>query len=125
MNKKIKMLCDKITPEQFEAMLLLCEASQGHYVIASDRSASGKQKYYDLFDESSGDKLLLVISLEENELDFDVLEASNPGYDDYIGAEFDDDDKSYMLEWISAQAEVPDFLKDIHTEAEKLRDLFE
>lgn len=125
MNTKIKRLCDKITPEQFEAMILLCEASQGHYVIASDISISGKQKYYDLFDESSGEKILLVISLEENELNFDVIEASNPGYDDYIGAEFDDDDKSYMLEWISAQAIVPDFLKNIHIEAEKNRNFFE
>ena len=106
-------------------MILLCEASQGHYVIASDISISGKQKYYDLFDESSGEKILLVISLEENELNFDVIEASNPGYDDYIGAEFDDDDKSYMLEWISAQAIVPDFLKNIHIEAEKNRNFFE
>lgn len=125
MNEKVKLLCDKITTQQFEAMILLCEASQGHFVIGSDANVSGKQKYYELFDEFSGKKLLLVISFEEQALDFDIIESSNPGYDDYIGAEFDDADKSYMLEWLSAQSDVPDFLEDIHGEAEKIRDLFE
>lgn len=124
MNDIVTALCKKITPEQFEAMLLLYEAEQGRIIIGCDIDDSKKYKCYKFIEKDTNENYLLVIWFDQGMPDFPEILKLYPEYNSFTFCDYTDDlEKPYYLRWLCKQPVIPDFLKELCDEVKKSLEL--
>lgn len=108
-------------------MILMHYSSVGKTAIKSDINIKGNIKYYDLYDEISMEVGLLAIVLSGDVPTFEMLEASNPDYSEYIRYSKTEEDILELLSWLYAQPDeyVPYFLKDLKGKIDTMPEIFE
>lgn len=120
MNKKTKILCDKISHKQFEAIQLLYEVNRQRVVIGCDRNAVKKSKTYRFFDTCTGENYLLILGFDKYPPETGIILKRYPEYNIHTFCDFANyQDKMFCLRWLYKQSSVPDCLKGLHEEVKK------
>ena len=127
MDIRLKKLVDTVNFKMFETMVLMNQAYCSNTVISSDIGISGREKYYELWDEYEDKLTLLIVSDNESFCDGDAIISANDGYNDYIFAYPDEKQKLEMLcrFYVEQGDSVPPFMKGIKEEIDKLSELFD
>lgn len=121
MEEKIMEVCRKITPHQFETMLLLYESAEDRLIIGCDVGELSRYKCYKFIEKSNNKNYLLVIWYSEEMPDFPEISKLYPQYDSFTLADYtDDSEKPYYIRWLCKQSNIPDFLVDICDEVKNI-----
>ena len=127
MKNKIEEVFKKITYDKFERLQLIRNASAGNVVVKADISTDGVISYYELWNEFEEKLILMAVAPCSRNLSEEQIELLSPGFDKYIVLKPDDENKWYLLQWLSAQDEyiLPPALRNIHTETMSLVDILD
>ncbi len=109
-------LIDSVTEAQFDAMVLLSEASFGRYVMRADMNMAGNVMYYELFDEDQGEVYLLVISHCDEPFSRERIEVLEPNYCQYECVSMSREEKEFYIEnWLIDQPvdSLPPLLREL------------
>lgn len=116
-------LIDSVTAAQFDAMVLLAEASVGNYVLRADVNTVGDIVYYEMFDSEMKDVSLLAISHRDEVLDQAYVEAIEPDYEHYICVAMTREEKAFYIEhWLCSQSvcDLPPLLRELAVQTNRI-----
>ena len=127
MKEKIESLLRHITYDKFERLELIRSATCRNVVVKADISTDGVISYYELWNEFEEKLILMAIAPCARELSEKQVELLNPGFDEYKVLQPDDEEKWYLMDWLTAQTEyqIPPSLRGIREEALSLSELLD